>query len=182
MIIESRSVSLRDGRKILLKSPRGEDAELALDHLRTTHTESYRNLNSAAADYEQMTTEEEKMILENLALSNDKFMVMAFDENRIVGGLGIFGGGKGFTKFNARLGMSIRKEFQGVGLGREMILCAIEHARKFGFHRIELTVRTYNEAGIKLYERCGFRKVGMLRECAFVDEEFVDEYLYEIVL
>jgi RimJ/RimL family protein N-acetyltransferase len=44
-----------------------------------------------------------------------------------------------------------------------------------------LTVRVYNEAGIHLYERTGFERVGLLKEVAFIDNQFCDEYFYQII-
>ena len=48
-----------------------------------------------------------------------------------------------------------------------------------GMGNIELRVRTYNEAAIALYEKAGFRRVGVLKEVARVGEDWVDEYIYQ---
>lgn len=78
--------------------------------------------------------------------------------------------------------MSIQKAYGGIGLGMEMMKYTLSLARQAGFHRIELTVRTYNEPGIALYEKAGFQKVGLLKDAAFIDNEFADEYLYQLIL
>ncbi len=51
-----------------------------------------------------------------------------------------------------------------------------------GFHRVELTVRTFNDSGIALYEKAGFKRVGLLKDVAFIDNAYVDEYLYQLIL
>jgi RimJ/RimL family protein N-acetyltransferase len=59
---------------------------------------------------------------------------------------------------------------------------ALTQARELKFHRLELTVRTYNTDAIALYEKAGFQKIGLLKESAFVDGAFVDEYCYQLIL
>lgn len=51
-----------------------------------------------------------------------------------------------------------------------------------GIRRLELTVRTFNAPGISLYEKLGFRRVGILNSAALIDGKFVDEYMYERLL
>ncbi|MBC7465350.1 MAG: GNAT family N-acetyltransferase, partial [Bdellovibrio sp.] len=55
-------------------------------------------------------------------------------------------------------------------------------ARAIGLHRLELTVRAFNQSGIKLYETCGFELVGRLKDMAFIDGEFHDELYYQLIL
>ena len=50
------------------------------------------------------------------------------------------------------------------------------------FSRLELTVRTFNPSTIALYEKCGFEKVGLLKNAAFIDGEFMDELIYQRLL
>ncbi|RYZ71029.1 MAG: N-acetyltransferase [Proteobacteria bacterium] len=183
MLIDEKQITLKDGRKLLLRSPVAEDAQAVLTNLILTFKESYRNMNMKADAWEAMTVEEEAKILRGVAESDSQFMIAAFSGERIVGMLGIWGGGKGFTRHNGKLGMSMQREFQGAGLGSQLMQTAVAFAEKSEvLHRIELTVRTFNEAGIRLYESSGFRRVGELKECALVDGEFVDEFMYELVL
>jgi len=50
------------------------------------------------------------------------------------------------------------------------------------FWSVELSVRTHNTAGINLYEKVGFKKVGLLKEIAFIDDTYCDEFMCEIIL
>jgi RimJ/RimL family protein N-acetyltransferase len=63
-----------------------------------------------------------------------------------------------------------------------MMKHALEVGQKVGFRRISLTVRTHNTSGIALYEKVGFQKIGLLKEAALVDGQYMDEYFYEIIL
>ena len=73
-------------------------------------------------------------------------------------------------------------EFSNSGLGTQMLQYTLELSKEIGFHRVELTVRTYNQPGIKLYEKLGFQKIGLLSDAAFIDGAFVDEYSFQIIL
>ncbi len=182
MIIKSKTIQLKNGQQIILRSPRPDEAESLLQHLRISHSESYRNLNHAPHYWSGFSAEDEGEILADFESSKSKFMLSAFSGDKIIGGLGFVGSVGDFLKHNARIGMSIQKAFCNSGLGTEMMRYSLDLGKQHGFHRVELTVRTYNEAGISLYEKVGFQRVGLLKSAAFIDDEYVDEYLYQIIL
>jgi RimJ/RimL family protein N-acetyltransferase len=176
-----KKIVLKNGSDITLRSPLPADAEILLKHLRTVFHESYQNMNHPADYFDHFTVEKEEEILKDFSSSNEKFLISAFDSNQIIGNLGIFGQG-GFSKHSARLGMGINKSHHGLGLGKEMLSYALSMARENGFLRIELNVRTFNTAGINLYEKMGFSKIGILRNIAFIDGKFESEWMYEKIL
>ncbi|MGZ3794588.1 MAG: GNAT family N-acetyltransferase [Bdellovibrio sp.] len=182
MLVSSKTIELKNRKKIILKSPIPENAQLLLDHLKNVFHQSYQNMNFPKNNWDHFPVEEEAKILTDFSTSNSKFMISAFDEERIVGNIGCFGMGGEFLKHNARIGMGLEKEYHNIGLGTAMLNYAIETARQNNIHRLELTVRTYNEGGIALYEKVGFRKVGILKETAFIDGQFCDEYIYEMLV
>lgn len=182
MIIEEQKIQLKDGRKLTLKSVQAPHAKLFLDHLIVTSTESYKNLNRGPEFWKNLSVEEEEKILNNLEKSTNSFMMGAFLENRIVGGVGIFGLNHEYTQHSATVGMSIRNEFSGAGLGTVMLKHTIEEAKKIGLHRLELSVRTYNLPGIALYEKVGFERIGLMKDAALIDGEYANEYSYQMIL
>lgn len=182
MGIKPTIVKLKDGKEILLRSVSENDAENMLTHLCTSHNESYRNMNQKAEFWKSFPIAKEKEILADFESSETKFMIAATDESKIIGGLGFVGAQGQFHIKNGSLGMSIQNRFSNLGLGTHMMRLAIETAMNLGFHRMELSVRTYNEAGIALYERVGFQRSGLLKEIAFIDGEYVDEYSYQLIL
>lgn len=182
MLINLKRVFLRDGRSIDLRSPEPAEAALLLAHLRIVFRESYRNMNYPADHFDTFPEEKETEILQSFATSSNQFMISAFHGNQIVGNLGCFGKSGEFLKHSASIGMGINKEFCGAGLGTEMLEYAVESARRNGLHRLELTVRAFNLAGIKLYEKCKFEQVGRLKEVAYIDGEYLDEFYFERLL
>ena len=60
---------------------------------------------------------------------------------------------------------------------------SIEIAKSVGLHRIELSVRTYNEKLESVsMKRAGFQRVGLLKDAVFIDGTYRDEYLYQLML
>jgi RimJ/RimL family protein N-acetyltransferase len=182
MIITPQTTVLKNNIEVILKSPLPSDAEKLIMHLKNAFNESYRNMNQPKNHWDNFPIEEEIKILESFCASSDKFMISAFMGDRIIGNLGLFGMGTGFVSQNARIGMGLEKEFHNQGLGTALLNRAIIEARAAGFHRLELTVRTFNHSGITLYEKMNFKKVGILNETAFIDGEYFDEFMYELLL
>lgn len=59
-----------------------------------------------------------------------------------------------------QLGIGLLPQFQGQGHGGRLMLAALEAARVHGYRKVSLTVHPQNHA-IRVYERCGFRKIGL---------------------
>ncbi|CAN5589929.1 hypothetical protein BH10BAC2_BH10BAC2_20780 [soil metagenome] len=76
-------------------------------------------------------------------------------------------------------GLAIHPSFAGKGYGFTMMQEIIVYAKQQGFLRIELSVATVNEKAIRLYERAGFQKEGLLKKYTYLKNEdrFLDEVL-----
>lgn len=182
MKVKTSKIILKNGKDLILRSPEPNEAEILLQHLRIAHTESYKNLNQSGAFLEKLSIAEEEKILADFLNSKTKFMLTAFFENEIVGVLGFIGASKEFQRRNASIGMFIQQAYCNFGLGTEMMRYALALGKGLGFHRVDLTVRASNGQGIALYEKVGFKRVGLLKDAAYIDENYVDEYLYQIIL
>lgn len=183
MIIPEKLITTKTGKTLVLKSVLASHSARMLEHLIIAHDESYRNLNRSGDYWRTVSVTDEEAILTRFEASKNGFMLGAFEGEKIVGGLGLFGGDPlTCQKFNASLGISIQRAYCGEGLGSAMMKYALEKAREMQLHRIDLTVRTFNLEAQKLYEKLGFRKIGTLREVAFIDGKFEDEHSYELIL
>jgi ribosomal protein S18 acetylase RimI-like enzyme len=58
------------------------------------------------------------------------------------------------------LGMAIRSEYRGRGIGAELLKTLLEQAKVKGINTISLSVDSNNSA-MKLYKRFGFKEAGM---------------------
>ena len=70
----------------------------------------------------------------------------------------------GFFQFESKdetvdVGLGLRPDFTGRGLGVEYVLAGLEFARQRSSpERFTLSVATFNERAIRVYERAGFRR------------------------
>jgi aminoglycoside 6'-N-acetyltransferase len=74
---------------------------------------------------------------------------------------------------------------QGRGLGTEAMRTVVRHLiEDRGHHRITLATSVDNARAIHVYEKVGFRKVGVMRKAALshTTGEWEDEYLMELVV
>ena len=76
----------------------------------------------------------------------------------------------------------VAREARGRGVGNALLTALIERARAIGFHKIVLAGFPFNERGVKLYERHGFRTVGIYHEQGMLDGKWVDVILMEKML
>lgn len=75
------------------------------------------------------------------------------------------------------LGMAVRDDWQGRGIGSALMSAAIDRADNWmNVLRIELTVYTDNEAACALYRRFGFEIEGRHRAYALRDGAYVDAF------
>lgn len=81
-------------------------------------------------------------------------------------------------------GVAIDPDHAGKGLGREMLQEAIALAKQRGYTRIELTVATFNDKAIALYERLGFVNEGRLRNytCLASEGRYIDEFVFGMLI
>ena len=76
----------------------------------------------------------------------------------------------------------VARERRGHGLGRAMMEHLVAAARPLGFHKLVLSTFPFNTAGVALYERMGFRQVGIYCEQGQLDGRWVDILVMERIL
>ena len=95
----------------------------------------------------------------------------------VVGVIGLHTSSRPRVNHKAEVGMMVRDDWKGKGVGAALMQAVIELADKWlNLTRIELTVFTDNESAIALYRKFGFEIEGTLRKYAFRDGEFVDAF------
>ena len=95
----------------------------------------------------------------------------------VVGNLGLEALNRPRLRHVGRIGMAVRDDWQGRGVGTALMRAALDLADNWlDLSRIELTVYTDNAAAIALYEKFGFEVEGTHRRHAFRDGEYADAY------
>jgi L-amino acid N-acyltransferase YncA len=76
----------------------------------------------------------------------------------------------------------VARRMRGHRLGERMLTHLLEVAPQLGYHKLVLAAFPFNEAGMRLYRRCGFREVGVYREQGQLDGRWVDVVIMERLL
>ena len=104
-------------------------------------------------------------------------LLVAEIEGEVVGVIGLHTSSRPRVNHKAEVGMMVRDDWKGKGVGAALMQAVIELADKWlNLTRIELSVFTDNESAIALYRKFGFEIEGTLRKYAFRDGEFVDAF------
>ena len=76
-------------------------------------------------------------------------------------------------------GLAIHPSRSGRGLGSIMMKEILDYAKEKGMLRIELSAAVINEKAIRLYEKAGFQKEGILRKYTHLkmENQFLDEVM-----
>jgi ribosomal-protein-serine acetyltransferase len=83
---------------------------------------------------------------------------------------------------NAEIGYWIRSDLSGRGLITEAVAGAVEWAfGELGLHRLELRAGVDNGASIRVAEKIGFTKCGVLRQASRGSNGWYDCYIYELL-
>ena len=150
------------------------DAENLVNLIREVEEESEFMLMEAGE--RQLTTEQQRIRIENMKKSENSTIFVVEKGNNLVGYLVVMGGTARRTKHAVYIVIGILKDYRGQGIGTKLFVRLEEWARNRGIHRLELTTVTKNEPGVALYKKMGFEIEGTKRDSLFIDGEYVDEY------
>lgn len=182
MLIESREITISNGKRIIIRSATDADALSLCQHRYVTSGETYfmaRYPEECSFDIADM---EKKLI--HTQNSTCDFMITAFLDNEVIGDLGVTRL-RNHIKYchRAYMGISIQKQYCNMGLGSTMIEYAVKQAKANGFEQLELGVFEDNAEAIHLYEKFGFQKYGIQpRAFKLKDGTYRDELIMVKIL
>ena len=119
-----------------------------------------------------------------LAARSERHPVIVAEEDGAVIGWG------SLNVFNARpayrhvadFSVYVERNWRGKGVGRVLLDQLVQLGRELGYHKLVLSAFPFNTAGVALYERLGFRTVGIYREQGLLDGRWVDTIIMERLL
>lgn len=185
MIFEAKEYTLKNGQKVILKSPEISDAPKMIDCIiDVSRTTDY--ITSLPEDYQVYLDDmkKEEALLESHNNSKNLYMIAVFVDDIIIGSCALSFLENIKTRHRGRIGIAIRKEYRGLGLGSILFDEVINIAKnREGVTQLELGVIKDNEAAKRLYKSKGFVKTGeMPRALRLVDGSYLDEELMVLYL
>ena len=116
-----------------------------------------------------------KNIIEK-SINGDDLVLVATDEESIVGFLSVQKGGYKRIKHTGYVVVGIREKYRGKGIGSklfsELDIWAVENK----ITRLELSVICSNTIAKHLYEKNGFEVEGIRKNAMIIDGKYVDEF------
>jgi RimJ/RimL family protein N-acetyltransferase len=166
------TVSLRDGRTAIIRRARPEDAGAQV-----------ANFNEVIAERVYLMSERHPRTVDEVraqyrdANPRSELWLVAEVGGAVVGGGNFTRGKWSKNAHTADLGVAIRAEFRGLGLGEAVMRAGIEWARDVGIRKLKLGVFATNDRAIALYRKLGFVEEARLRGEVELDGRAVDELL-----
>ena len=155
----AKTVVLEGGVELLVRNAVASDARALRETTQLTHAETDYLLSYP--DEQRADDEQEARLLAETERSNNEVELVAVVDGQIVGSAGVtVVGGRRKVAHRARFGISILKEYWGMGIGRVLMDACIDCARRACYAQLELEVVADNERALSLYRRTGFEEYG----------------------
>jgi RimJ/RimL family protein N-acetyltransferase len=171
-----------DIKGVLVREVNASDAQKLIAFVNALADEPGIHIALSPGEF-NLSVEEERVILEDYASSENSIFLLAELEGEIIANLNCRGGSRQATKHAVTLGMSVSKAWRNRGVGSMLLQHAIDWVRETPFvSRIELNVFVENTAAIRLYSKFGFQIEGLRRNSIFRDGNYHDDYLMALIV
>ena len=155
----NQQIILKNGKTAILRNGVKSDGSAVFENFNQTHGETDYLLSYP--DENSFDSEKEGQFLEEKAASPNEMELIAFVDGKVVGTAGIEAVGTKYkVRHRAEFGISVLKEYWGLGIGRALMEACIKCAKEAGYAQLELTVVAENTRAIALYQKAGFVEYG----------------------
>ncbi len=169
-----RSFKAKDGRKVVLRTPKWEDLNDFLELINSLVEEGAEILRT-----EKVSREEEIDFLSRVLSRLEKdemFYLVAEIDGKVVAVSEISKRGD-YEKHVGVIGIAIKEGFRDAGIGTEMMNTLIEQARNMSLTVLTLSAFATNKRAIHVYEKVGFAQTGTIPKKRFRDGKYIDEVI-----
>jgi phosphinothricin acetyltransferase len=84
--------------------------------------------------------------------------------------------------FVADFSVYVERAWRGRGVGSALLRALVARAKQLGYHKLVLAAFPWNAGGMGLYQKYGFRTVGIYKEQGLLDGKWVDTIIMEKIL
>jgi RimJ/RimL family protein N-acetyltransferase len=155
-----------DGKEITLRGLRWEDLDGCMAFARGLAAEHAGDINHGTLMARAPTRVEEADWLSECILAaetGDVVSVAADFDGTLIGNSEVRREKNDDILTSGVLGIAIAKPFRGLGIGTEMLATLLDECRRAGIKTVELRALAINAGALRLYERAGFKHVGVIR-------------------
>ena len=171
------TVTLKDGRVARIRRARAADASAVIAHVNEVGAEGVYIMTERLT----RSLNAERALFRHADGKSGLYLVALLD-GRIVGTSDIARGRHLKNRHTAGLGIAVRADARGLGLGTAMMRTMIAWARSVGVRKLTLGVFATNRRALTLYRKLGFVTEGRLRGQVILRGRAVDEILMALRL
>ena len=169
-----KKFNAKDGRNVILRTPRWEDLDDCLELI--------NSLVEEKADIfviQKFTKEAEaEWLLKTLSRleKDEQFFLVAEVDKKVIASSDFQIQG-GTERYIGEIGIAVRDGYRNLGIGTEIMTTLLEQATLIGLRK--MTVRTFatNKGAIHVYKKVGFVESGMTPQKHFRTGRLVDEVI-----
>lgn len=155
----AKTVLLTGGVELLVRNAVASDARALRETMQRTHAQTDYLLSYP--DEQSADDEQEARSLVETECSDNEVELVAVVDGKIVGSAGVSAvRSRRKLAHRARFGISVLRDYWGLGIGRVLMESCIDCARRAGYTQLELEVVADNERAVSLYRRAGFEEYG----------------------
>jgi len=161
----------KNGKRVVLRKPRWEDLDDLLAFINSLVDEGADILQE-----ERVTREQEADWLGKRLASIEKgrtIGIVAEVDGKVVANSEV-ARGKGPKSHVGTLAIGVKKEYRGIGIGKELMKALIEESRKAGLKVLILDVMDSNKVAKSLYTKMGFKQAGKIPKGVFKKGKYTD--------
>lgn len=165
------------GKKIALRPLTEKDLPICLKWVQDPEVTKYTRFPFA-----KNLKEEQKWFRDLSKNQNERlFAIVAKDSGKYIGNMGVHH----IDTMHKRCFVGILigdKNYWNKGFGTDAMKTLLQYCFKnLKMHRVALTVLPQNKGGLRCYEKCGFRKEGVLKDESFYKGKFWDCYIMAVI-
>ncbi|UCD73419.1 MAG: GNAT family N-acetyltransferase [Candidatus Bathyarchaeota archaeon] len=162
----------KNGKEVILRTPRGEDLDDLVEHINSLVDEGAEILRNTRVTRDQ----EAEWLEKNLAdIKEEKLLFLVAEVDRRIVGTSAVRKRRGYSSHVGDLGVAISKDCRNIGIGTEMLETIISEAKKAGIKTLFLRVFATNKTARHLYEKMGFKETGRTPNIFYKDRKYLDE-------
>lgn len=172
MILKPKTITCKNGKEFTIASIGPNNAVQFLDFMHQVSSDThfmYRYGDEISQD--EKAIQEEQIRLTTFQEDDKQAMISIFDGDSIIGNIAIRCVAKNRkTAHRCSIGLGVRKEYHGFGLGTILVDQAINFAKSSGYKSMELGVLSDNLPAQGLYKKMGFTEWGRLPKAFVLDD------------